>query len=819
VSPEALDLSKTLKPSKTPNAARKKLINQFPFRSLDNTQPAANAPKTGTINNIVVFIRFSGEAGYTDPISTYSSMFNSTTTGANSMRNYFAEASYNQLTVSTTFYPTQTGTTVISYQDGQPRGYYQPYSVTNTIGYDPNVAWNDWSNTNGSSYREFSLINHATNAINSLVPTSLNIDGDGDGNVDNVCFIISGSPGAWSSLLWPHQWSLYYQNAYINNKRVFTYNFQLRDFTLDSRIGVGVLAHEMFHSLGAPDLYHYSQVEPAKSLHPAGPWDLMDSNMNPPEHMTAYMKQRYGNWIASIPTITTSGTYTLNSLTSANDNAYRINSPNTTTEYFIVEYRRRTGTFEASLPGEGLIVYRINTAKDGEGNSDGPPDEVYIFRPGGTVTANGVPDSANFGSAVSRTAINDSTNPSSFLSNGGAGGLNISNVGTVGSTISFTVTIGGQATFDLVAVSYSGEVYKINPITSQGIKIGDSGFTTLNSLARDNTGNLISATDPGWFNYPTPSTLIKIDPVTGLGSVIATVSGGVNDIRAIAFSPSGELFASTATVGGDISNKNTGIYKINEATGAVTYLGGSTLGEFQGLAFSPNGTLYGWSTHGDPTGDFYAINTSTGIGTKVGNSGGNSSIQDLTFGPNGILYGVGAGKLYSINVTTGIPTLIGSNTSSYDLRGIAVLQTVPIKYTLTVTTSGQGTVTSNPVGIDCGTDCIEDYASGIKVTLTAATVSGYTFVSWGGDCSGTTPSCVVSMTAVKNVTATFNQIQSNNPGGTANSLNGEKVVCSNLSTRQVLGATVTNNSWDCAASALTVSPGDRISMTIKGVAQ
>jgi hypothetical protein len=86
-----------------------------------------------------------------------------------------------------------------------------------------------------------------------------------------------------------------------------------------------------------------------------------------------------------------------------------------------------------------LIVYRINTAEDGQGNANGPPDEVYVYRPDGTVSADGSIYYANFGSAVARTAINDTTNPSSFLSNGAAGGLNISNIGAAGSTISFTI--------------------------------------------------------------------------------------------------------------------------------------------------------------------------------------------------------------------------------------------------------------------------------------------------------------------------------------------------------------------------------------------
>ncbi len=51
VSPEALGLSKTLKPAKTPNDAGKALNDRFPFGSPANPQLIANSPKTGTINN------------------------------------------------------------------------------------------------------------------------------------------------------------------------------------------------------------------------------------------------------------------------------------------------------------------------------------------------------------------------------------------------------------------------------------------------------------------------------------------------------------------------------------------------------------------------------------------------------------------------------------------------------------------------------------------------------------------------------------------------------------------------------------------------
>lgn len=77
------------------------------------------------------------------------------------------------------------------------------------------------------------------------------------------------------------------------------------------------------------------------------------------------------------------------------------------------------------------------------------------------------------------------------------------------------------------------------------------------------------------------------------------------------------------------------------------------------------------------------------------------------------------------------------------------------KYTLSVAKVGSGTVNSSPLGIACGTDCSEPYASGTTVTLSATPASGYTFTGWSGACAGTSQNCSVSMTAARSVTATF----------------------------------------------------------------
>ena len=72
--------------------------------------------------------------------------------------------------------------------------------------------------------------------------------------------------------------------------------------------------------------------------------------------------------------------------------------------------------------------------------------------------------------------------------------------------------------------------------------------------------------------------------------------------------------------------------------------------------------------------------------------------------------------------------------------------------------AGSGTITSNPAGISCPTDCEEAYEEGKKVTLTAAAGTASKFTGWSGACTGT-GSCEVTMSAAKEVTANFDAEQ------------------------------------------------------------
>jgi len=111
---------------------------------------------------------------------------------------------------------------------------------------------------------------------------------------------------------------------------------------------------------------------------------------------------------------------------------------------------------------------------------------------------------------------------------------------------------------------------------------------------------------------------------------------------------------------------------------------------------------------------------------------------------------------------TGTPSQTGTfnfKVCVIDLVGAKDCQmtSVTVKPALTVskTGTGSGTVASSPTGIDCGTTCSAGFEDGTSVTLTATPATGSVFSGWSGSCSGT-GSCVVVMSTIKTVTATFN---------------------------------------------------------------
>jgi alpha-tubulin suppressor-like RCC1 family protein len=154
---------------------------------------------------------------------------------------------------------------------------------------------------------------------------------------------------------------------------------------------------------------------------------------------------------------------------------------------------------------------------------------------------------------------------------------------------------------------------------------------------------------------------------------------------------------------------------------------------------------------------------------KAGNGGGT-----ITSSPSGINCGTACASDYVINTVvtlTATPNADSNFTSwsgcdSVNAATCTVAMTAVKSATATFTLKtfpltvskagdGIGTVTSNPAGVNCGTDCSEIYIINTSVTLTAAPDADSNFTGWTGCDSVNGATCTVSMTAAKSVTATF----------------------------------------------------------------
>jgi len=101
-------------------------------------------------------------------------------------------------------------------------------------------------------------------------------------------------------------------------------------------------------------------------------------------------------------------------------------------------------------------------------------------------------------------------------------------------------------------------------------------------------------------------------------------------------------------------------------------------------------------------------------------------------------------------VLTDLEGTVRPQSDGYDMGCYEFTQAAPTQYTLTVNTSGSGSVTLSPSG---GT-----YDANTDVTLTAVPITGWAFIGWSGDLSGSTNPTTITMDAAKTVTATFQQI-------------------------------------------------------------
>lgn len=329
-------------------------------------------------NNTIIFIRFAGESEFVTSsyMNNLTELFGTSNYDYSSLKSYVHKVTDGTVEANSTVLQ-YNGSNYYSYQSSYKRGYLEPYSSSNTIGY---------TSTTQSEKRLHDIL---LSALYSMPETSRsNVDGDGDGYIDNIIFIIKGeSSPNWADILWPHQWYLspYYSTSNFSGAEPNKYNLQFSE-----QLEVGVLCHETMHSLNMPDLYRYNYKGD-----PVGPWDMMNQNLEG-TYITSYIRNKYGrtltsseSWANDPITITESGVYELDLIsTNSNKTSYMIPTSNSK-QYIQLEYRGTDSNtvYDKYTPGKGLIISRINTNYDHNmgyynGYSYETEDVYYIFRPG-----------------------------------------------------------------------------------------------------------------------------------------------------------------------------------------------------------------------------------------------------------------------------------------------------------------------------------------------------------------------------------------------------------------------------------------------------
>ena len=204
-------------------------------------------------------------------------------------------------------------------------------------------------------------------------------DNDNDGEAD-VCVVVYAGVGeaqAYGLVLdavWPCQWSLSSGAYYGDGSGERTRNGKTIDrFAVFNELtgsdddgtqidGVGTFCHEFSHCLGLPDFYETTYEY---GYYGMGDWSLMDhgcynDNGYTPIGYSAYEKSFMG-WV-TLKTPTPGTHYNLpvwNAGSADTDVAYKIVSPKTSIEYFILENRRKQG-WDAYIPDEGMLIEHVS---------------------------------------------------------------------------------------------------------------------------------------------------------------------------------------------------------------------------------------------------------------------------------------------------------------------------------------------------------------------------------------------------------------------------------------------------------------------------
>lgn len=251
----------------------------------------------------------------------------------------------------------------------------------------------------GRNSRYFEALQSAMDSLQDQFNVNFNsFDADGNGRVDCVTLIHSGYAaeifgsdvdGATSpNRIWSHRWRLPSREYWNSGTGVVVdqYSTSPALFGLSgSNIGrIGVIAHEIGHCIGIPDLYGTPQGNGIGNYDfMANHWGFapyQDRQLYPPI-MSPWTKMLAG-WLEPI-TISTSGTYSI-AASESTEQIYRIDLNGQGNEYLLIENRQPV-YFDSFLPIDpldplqrrgGLAIWHID---EGSLDVEGYPGQDGIW--------------------------------------------------------------------------------------------------------------------------------------------------------------------------------------------------------------------------------------------------------------------------------------------------------------------------------------------------------------------------------------------------------------------------------------------------------
>ena len=204
----------------------------------------------------------------------------------------------------------------------------------------------DYSSGSGTSSREKTSL--LVEAMDKVLAKS---GKDGLKGYDGVFFVYAGGrvETTRGGLYWPHRASVTHQGQRWPYFIVQEGGAKMND--------ISVFCHEFGHMLGLPDLYARPEVPGMEGV---GPWCAMSQQNGGgrPQHFSVWSKDQLG-WVTP-KTIDprVKQRIVLSPIEDAPGECLKIPVRPDGTEYFLLENRRKQG-FDAELPAEGLLIWRV----------------------------------------------------------------------------------------------------------------------------------------------------------------------------------------------------------------------------------------------------------------------------------------------------------------------------------------------------------------------------------------------------------------------------------------------------------------------------